>query len=133
MGIEHAAEVVDGYLHIGRTEDDPTNDDKEEGKPTNRQVVDEGMVKSPADKGPVAAMPKSAEQKDGKVVETTTDFTFSIATQRDIDVVFEPTHQGDVPPTPKVLQRSGKVGTVEVAGNVDSEEACRTHSHIAVA
>ena len=91
------------------------------------------MVESPRDEGPVAAVPQSAEQEDGKGVETFADCTFAVAAQGNIDVVFEPAHQGDVPPAPEVLHGGGKVGAVEVAGDVDAEETGRTHRHVAVA
>src|SRR5262249_49775600 len=50
----------------------------------------------------------------------------TVATERVVDVVAQPTREADVPATPEVLQAAGEIRPTEVVGKIEAE--CRAQS-----
>ena len=59
------------------------------------------MSQAPEYKSPIGAVPKSAYQHCDQKEEVGIEFPLSVPAQGDIDIVFEPTTEGDMPFAPK--------------------------------
>ena len=68
-------------------------------------------------------MPEAGDGKDDHHVEIGPLQALPAAAQGDVDIVPEPLGEGNVPPVPEVLHGRGEIGTAEVVGDPDPEEA----------
>ena len=78
------------------------------------------MGHSPEHESPVGAMPETAHRKRGNEVEIVAGLTASTSLQRDVNVVLEPSRQGEMPPSPEITYRHGKIGSPEILGQLVS-------------
>ena len=97
------------------------------------QADQQGVVESPEDEGPRGAVPESADEEDGEGVAQLEGARTAVAAERDIDVVAQPRHQGDVPAAPEVGDAGGEIGCAEVLHEFDAEEAGAAHGDVGVA
>ena len=106
-----------------------------EGAPACPQSVhDQGdaVRRTPEHEGPGRAVPESAQEKGEEKVRQHSGEAFAVAAQRNVQIVAQPTGQGDVPATPEVLNVGGLVGRVEVLRQVNVEEERAADGHVAV-
>lgn len=75
---------------------------------------------TPQDEGPVGTVPDTADQKRNEQVEQVSAVRYAIAPERNIDVVHEPGRKRDVPSSPELLERSGKIGPSEIFHQTES-------------
>ena len=72
------------------------------------------MSQAPEYKSPIGAVPKSSYQHGDQKEEVGVEFAFSVSAQWDIDVVFEPTAEGDMPFAPEYCDVGGSVWVLEI-------------------
>ena len=59
-------------------------------------------------------MPNTGNQKNDEQIDKRSVFSFSVSSQRDIDVFAKPGSQRNVPPTPEFSNRLGEIRKAEV-------------------
>ena len=91
------------------------------------------VVKTPADKVPVRAVPDAGEQLHDEQVQDLPLEPLAVAAQRDIHILPEPTGQGHVPAPPELGDGSGDIGVVEVCGEVEAQHLAHADAHQGVA
>ena len=91
-------------------------------------------VQRPPDyKGPVGAMPEAADHEHEKRVQSCPPRAEPVAAQRNIEVLAEPSGEGDMPPAPEILDVRGEVGIGEVPRHVQREQPGASDSDIRIA
>ena len=103
MYIKHSCKITSSRRYVGRTEYHPSKHDKQKGKATYRQTINQSMIESLAHKCPVGSVPKSAEQEYNCEIQALTEFSSPVSSHRDIHIILEPGHKGYMPTTPEVL------------------------------
>ena len=91
------------------------------------------VVKTPADKVPVRAVPDAGEQLHDEQVQDLPLEPLAVAAQRDIHILAEPAGQGHVPAPPELGDGSGDIGVVEVCGEVEAQHLAHADAHEGVA
>ena len=72
------------------------------------------MNAAPGDEGPVGAVPKSGHEEDDKDVSDGLGLGYARATERDVEVVAEPSGEGNVPPSPELSDVAREVRELKV-------------------
>lgn len=91
------------------------------------------MNPSPKDEVKRCSMPKTTQKHRHEKVEILAELAMTIATKRNIEIIFEPRGKADVPTAPKLCDRGGFVGAIEVFGKMESKQERYTDSHIGIA
>ena len=91
------------------------------------------MVGAPGDERPVGAVPEAAQEEDDKGVAHHLGLRYAAAAQGDVDIIAEPSRQGDVPATPELGDVAAEVRHVEVAHQLDTEKLRRPDGDVGVA
>src|SRR6266404_1674049 len=84
-------------------------------------VVDT-VQRSPDNKSPVCAMPKTAYEKNNENIRPRSKPTASIAAQGNIKVFPEPGREGNMPALPELLDIRGEIGKGKISGHVKPED-----------
>ena len=88
------------------------------------------MKASPKDEVEGSSVPKTAQQHRHQEIEVLAELAVAITTKRNIEVVLQPRRKADVPTAPKLCDGFGFIGTVEVLGELESEQKSNTDGHI---
>ena len=95
------------------------------------RVQVEGFVKngeenavqeSPNYKIPRGAVPQSTDSKYNDDIDIRSDFSFPIASKREIEIVAEPVGERDMPSCPKILEGSRQIRFVEISAQFEPEQ-----------
>lgn len=90
------------------------------------------VPEAPAKKRPVRTVPDARERPDNEEIVHPTPPRDPVAAQRDIDIVAEPSAEGDMPPPPELRRAPRDIRIIEVLHEVEPEHASETNRHIAV-
>ena len=93
----------------------------------------QAMHASPGHKMKAGTMPQSAQKHGDEEVDVLSDFAFAVSTQRNIDVIANPSGKRDVPTTPKIGDANGRIRSVEVEWEVETQEKGDADGHVGVA
>ena len=91
------------------------------------------MDAAPNDEGPISTVPKSAHEEDDEDVADDLPFANSRTSQRDVEVVPEPSGKGDVPAPPELRNVALEIGGLEVGHELDAKEFGGAYGDVAVA
>ncbi len=154
----HARYIVPCLADALRTEDNPADDDQQKsgahparflyrGEQAslrrhirvsavlahNEQWQEQhGMIGSPADERPVGAVPEAADKEYNQRVAHRLPLAAPASAQRDVDVVAEPGGERYVPAAPELGDVSREIGEIEVAHQVDAEQARRADGDVRI-
>ena len=93
---------------------------------------EEGVIKAPAHKRPVRAMPNATHEHHEEKVEVHATRRHAVTAQRDVQVIAEPAREGNVPALPEVRNANRAVRAVEVAREMEPEHKAKTNRHIRI-
>ena len=88
---------------------------------------------APKDEAKGGTVPKSAEEHGDEEVDVLSDSPLAIAAQGDVQIVFEPRGEGDVPASPELRDAGRLVRRVEVYVEAEAQEEGDPDSHIRIA
>ncbi len=80
------------------------------------------MEKTPDQKGPVGAVPESADKEYDHDVDVFPECSLSVTAQGNIEVIAEPGRQRNVPPMPEFTDAPGKIGLSEIVHETKSHD-----------
>ncbi len=100
--------------------------------PTADELTD-AVVEAPDHEGPGRPVPQAAEQHGDEDVDGDPPLAAPVAAERDVQVVAQPEGQGDVPPSPEVLEVDGRVGPAEVLGEPEAHQQGEADGDVGVA
>lgn len=83
------------------------------------------MVQAPDNKRPSSSVPQAGKQKDDDEVQKCAPPTDPIATKGDVEIVFHPVAQGDVPAPPELCETLGDIWEVEILREAESEHSAQ--------
>ena len=143
-------EAIYEFLHTGEilsAENYPSEVDKNKGDGPRQKTVQRkstcipyamhnesrSVHDTPENKGPRRAVPQTAEKEGEEKVAEHPFLAFSVAAQRDIQIVAEPARKRDVPAPPEILDIRGLVWRIEVPRQFDPEHEGTADGHVAVA
>ncbi len=149
VGIEDAEEGFAEACHVAEFEDQEADEDH--GKGTDRpqdadgqdgillgldhilfQHQEEEEIEPPKDEVPVGAVPNAGQGPNGEHIEDMAGNRDAVAPQGDINIVTEEGGQRDVPSSPKIGDRVGYVGVVEVFLIMEAHHKPHADGHIGV-
>ena len=137
--------IADG-LHIGSTEHDPAEADDVEGDHDTDTTSPERHIgslrfeswdmghkpfvhgqgdpvpSSPQNESPCGAVPESSEQHGDNQVDVGSYVAFAVSSKRNVEVVFQPAGEGDVPAAPEFGDGRRFIGGVEVFVEMEAEQ-----------
>ena len=90
------------------------------------------MVCTPSYESPISSMPKARQKKDDKSVADDFPFPDARASEGDIDIIAEPSSEGDVPTTPKLRYVAREIGIVEVTHEFDAKKFGGSDSYVRI-
>ena len=88
---------------------------------------------SPQNESPCGAVPESSEQHGDNQVDVGSYVAFAVSSKRNVEVVFQPAGEGDVPAAPEFGDGRRFIGGVEVFVEMEAEQQSDTDGHIGVA
>ncbi len=91
------------------------------------------MIGPPGDKSPVSPMPETTEEEYDKGVADDLRLGATAATQGDIDIIPEPSGQGNVPTTPEFGDIPTEIWNIEIPHQFDSKEFGRSYGYVGIA
>ena len=91
------------------------------------------MISSPSNECPIRTVPETRQQEDDEGVPDDLGLRDTAAAQGDVDVIPEPSRQGDVPAAPELGDVAAEVGHVEVAHQLDPEQLRRSDGDVGIA
>ena len=87
------------------------------------------MHATPNDERPVGTMPDTTHQEGHEDIPIVSDLAATVAAQGDVDVLCEPSSQGDMPPLPKVSNAYGKIRSSEIVGQIETKRPSNADGH----
>ena len=91
-----------------------------------------GIIQAPYQEVETCAMPQPCCSKDNQEIDVGAHRAFSVAAQRNIQVIPEPGAQGNMPSPPEFANRFGNIRKLEVFQKVKSEQFAQTDRHVRV-
>lgn len=157
--LQHPLKITHQTWHPRRTENNPPDDCKEkrqqhlpsllegrEDAPFGHLVgvlavlarqyqrqKQNGVVCAPSNEGPIRTVPETRQQEDDEGVPDDFRLRDTTAAQGDVDVIPEPSRQGDVPTTPKFSNVTTEIRHVEVPHQFNSKQLGRAYSNVGIA
>src|SRR5271168_2008192 len=83
---------------------------------------EDAVIETPEHKIPGGAMPEPSQHHRDHQVSVGLRHTFTVATQRDVEIVAEPIRKADMPARPKLSWIPRKVWKVEVENQFKSDQ-----------
>ena len=90
------------------------------------------MQHAPKDEIPGSPMPQTAQKHGDNKVGVLAYLTFTVAAQRDIEIIAQPTGKRNMPTTPKLCNGCRLIRRVEVHIKMEAQQQGNADSHIAV-
>ncbi len=90
------------------------------------------MIQPPQDKCPVGPMPESRKKENNDFIQAGSRPALPISAQRDIQILFKPCRQRDVPSPPKFPDACRSVRVHKILPEMKSEHPAQPDSHITV-
>lgn len=87
------------------------------------------MHAAPHDERPVGTMPDAAHQEGHEDIPIVSSFAATVAAQRNVNVLREPSGQRNVPTLPKVSDANGKIRSSEVVGQIETKCPSDANGH----
>src|SRR4030095_9056304 len=86
------------------------------------------MQSTPNNKCPVSAMPQSTQEHCEHEINVSADFTFSIATERDVEIIPQPCRERYMPSSPKIRKTDCTIWIPEIFRQHKSKTKGSTNS-----
>ena len=90
------------------------------------------MQGAPDYKCPGGAVPQAADEEHQHDVKQPFCQRNAVAAEGDIDIIFEPTCERNMPATPEISDGAGGIGAVEILREVEAEDARRADGDIGI-
>ena len=91
------------------------------------------MIHTPDQVVPACTVPKPREEKNDKQIKIIAPLAFAITAERDIYIIAEKVTETDVPPAPKVADRSCGIREIEVLQEIEAANLSQANRHIRIA
>ena len=82
------------------------------------------VKQTPYNKRPLSTMPQTTDKEHNQQIEILSCLSLSASSQRNIQVIPEPTGQADMPSSPEFRYRTGKIRRVKVLHQAESHDLC---------
>src|SRR4030043_325036 len=91
------------------------------------------IQRSPQDHPPMGAMPEPAQREGDEDIKVPPPCPKAVSPQRDIDIISEPRHEGNMPPSPQLCSRSGvEKRSVKIVHQAKTHHWGRTNGNIGI-
>ena len=145
--VEQPSEVGKGMRRRGTAEQDPAEQDHKQAEAMAQDSRDAALfqpeqlfdakqhteIQAPEQEIPVRTVPEARQRPDDQQIPHQPHAVDTAAAQREVDIIPEPLTQRNMPAPPKIRDRTGQIGIVEVFRKGKAHHPAEAKRHIRIA